>query len=131
MAEAMEKEKFTQDFQGTRWIDSLFHMREQWERESKDNSRILSSTSETDADGLKQGIQEKGQVWKLGLGESWGVMLNSTVYMLSLRYLYDIPVELRKQEDLRTEAGPLPSWESFAEWRHSQSWKEMEFLKRG
>ena len=37
VAEAMEKEKFTQDFQGTRWIDSLFHMREQWERESKDN----------------------------------------------------------------------------------------------
>ena len=57
-------------------------MREQWERESKDNSGSLSSTSETDADDLKQEIQEKGQVWKLGLGESWVVKLNSTVYML-------------------------------------------------
>lgn len=131
MAEATEKEKFTQEFQETRWIDSLFHMREQWERESKDNSGSLSSTSETDADDLKQEIQEKGQVWKLGLGESWVVKLNSTVYMLSLKYLYDIPVELRKQEDLRTEAGPLPSWESFAEWQHLQSWKEIEFPKRG
>ena len=34
----------------------------------------------------KQGMQEQELVWKLGLGESWVVMLNSIAHVLSLRY---------------------------------------------